>query len=107
MCTSHLWLHIKIKCTSDNKVVSVKYFYLWIDIDDLSVTLVFEEQTRGVLCDHLVVGGRVGGGCLGLPVVETETHTINIRHSEKSSALISNFLYAVCELVYKPEDRVK
>ena len=34
---------------------------LWIHVDDLPITLILEEQSRLIVCDHLKIGGRVAG----------------------------------------------
>ena len=45
--------------------------YLWVNIENLSVSFVFEQKTRGILSYHLVVRSWVGCRGLALPVVET------------------------------------
>ena len=43
--------------------------HFWVDVNDLSISLVFKEQTLTTVSDDLVVRRTVGGGELRLPVV--------------------------------------
>jgi hypothetical protein len=45
---------------------------LWINADHFPVTFVFKEQPRQTVCDHLIVGSGIGGGVVGVPVIEAQ-----------------------------------
>ena len=59
---------------NSHDIANVSLFipYLWINIQYLSVAFVFEEKARGILCNHLIVGGRVRRRGLRFPVEETD-----------------------------------
>ena len=67
----HAWYYHQVQPVRF-KNLYLMHHYLWINIDDFSISFVLEQQSVSVCCNYLKIGSWIKSWCLCFPVIEAQ-----------------------------------